>query len=171
MAVFPTNCFICKSTWIGAGAICDDCNYRIKSGTSRPVPPPPICTFCAGAHDTVDCLAAALHFQAQQAAAAAQANYKAAGIRTSRKYTGATMARRSRTRSVYTNYTPPLKFCTKCKSNYIIESKAGSVCSNCHTVVHNPCRNCGLTNTKGVQCADGGLTTQFIECQDCLFIE
>ena len=70
----------------------------------------------------------------------------------------------------------PMKFCPKCKGNYLIESKAGSVCSNCHTVVHNPCRNCESTNTKGLKAPNENLvpalgTVQFIECQDCLFIE
>lgn len=171
MPISPTNCFICKNTWTGAGAICDDCNYKLKHGTSRPVPPPPVCGFChAVGHETVDCLAAALHFQAQQQAAAAA---KIRPTHTGRWASGGPTMRRPRRRNPFTNYsyTPPLKYCTKCKSNYIIESKAGSVCSNCHTVIHNPCRNCGLQNTRGIQCADGGITTQFIECQDCLFIE
>lgn len=64
-------------------------------------------------------------------------------------------------------YGPPLKHCQVCKGNYLIETKAGSVCSSCRSVVHNPCRNCDSLNTKGTS-GDG---MQFIECTDCLFIE
>ena len=62
---------------------------------------------------------------------------------------------------------PILRHCPVCKGNYLIENKAGSVCANCHAVMHNPCRNCTSQNTHGLK----GDNTQFIACKDCLFIE
>jgi hypothetical protein len=154
----PSNCFICKNTYTGPGALCPTClqgvlthgyHYAGPKAPSQPPPPPPDCSFCGGAHDDADCLAAAVAFASS------------------------TMARRRSPHHAFTQYInrtatmPPLKACSKCRGNYLIESKAGSVCSSCHTVVHNPCRNCNSTATKGLS----GDSAQFIECQDCLFIE
>lgn len=159
MAILPTNCFICKNTWTGAGAICDACTLKLKHGTTykpQPPPPPPQCGFCGGPHYTPDCLAAALHLQA---------------LKVQQAQARSNMPPRKPRRNPYTNYAPPLKCCLKCKGNYLIESKAGNVCSNCRAVVHNPCRNCTSQNTKGIAAVEFSVTTQFIECQDCLFIE
>lgn len=167
----PTNCFICKNTWLGKGPICDQCNPKVKP---KPPPPPPSCGFCGGSHDLADCLLAAMYFQKQAAAAAALHQQQWA----------ATMATRTRSYNPYagrgsqtvaSNY-QRLKTCPTCKGNYVIESKAGSVCSSCKTVIHNPCRNCSSPNTRGLSAPDDNLvpglgSVQYIECQDCLFIE
>jgi hypothetical protein len=155
----PTNCFVCKNTYIGPGAICPPCRQNINRGyhysVKPPPPPPPDCSFCGGAHDDADCLAAAIAFAHTTTFAAS------------------TMARKRTLHHPFRQYSrfqangPPLKACSNCRGNYLIESKAGTVCSSCHTVVHNPCRNCNSTATKGLS----GDSAQFIECQDCLFIE
>lgn len=152
----PTACYICHNTWLGKGPVCDDCMYLATYGTAKPPPPPPICAFCAGAHETVDCLAAALHYQ-QQATHAAQVHMS-------------TRPRRPRRPRPFTNYTftPAMARCPACKGNYLIESKAGSVCTSCHTVCHGSCRSCTSENTRGLKSNDG---TQFIECNDCQYIE
>lgn len=157
MPAQPTNCFICKSTWLGPGAICDDCTRKLRNIAPRIVQPPPPCSYCGSSgHVDADCLQAAV-------------NIHAAKIAYARLYGGGMASSRSRRNPFTQPYRPatPLKYCPACKSNYLIESKAGSVCSNCRTVIHNACRNCGLSETKGIK-GDG---TQFIECQSCLFIE
>lgn len=84
-------------------------------------------------------------------------------------YTNFNMKYRSkpRTKPYIYNYRPPLKVCKTCKGNYLLESKAGSVCASCKTAIHNSCRNCDSSNTIGI----AGDNMQFIECQDCQFIE
>jgi len=142
MPAQPGNCFFCKKPWPGKGPMCDTC-----AGIILTAPPPitPICSFCKGPHDSVDCL---LH------------SFMAPPYRT-KPYTRTVQRGRM-------PYDPaPLKYCPACKSNYLIESKAGTICTSCHTVVHNPCRNCTSSNTHGVQ----GPHEQFVECGDCQFIE
>lgn len=152
MPSIPQNCFYCKNPWPGKGPMCDRCAGIIL----QPPITPTLCSFCNGAHDTADCLKAALANLAQNAY-----NYQLNMAARKRKpYTF--------TRTGRMHYDPaPLKYCSACKSNYLIESKAGAVCTSCHAVVHNPCRNCTSANTHGVT----GDSTQFIECGDCLFIE
>lgn len=142
----PTNCFICKNTWLGKGPLCTKCSAQLAGAA----PPPPICQICNGPHTAWQCPTVKL---AGMATTTARIRYR---------YTNSAASR--------------LKTCPTCKGNYIIESKAGSVCSNCKTVVHNPCRNCNSPNTRGLSAPDPDLVPglgniQFIECQDCLFIE
>ena len=162
----PTNCFICKNTWLGVGPICNNC----KPATQRPPPPPKVCVHCGGAHVVLDC---PLIYQQFQNMAGGLSNM----ARKRRGYNPFTGPHTSRptTQQHYTNYAP-LKTCPKCKGNYLIESKAGSVCSSCREVVHHPCRNCTSPNTRGLSCPDdnhvpGLASVQMIECQDCTFME
>lgn len=148
MPVTPTNCFICKNTWLGRGPICDSCN---------PAAPPQTCTFCGSpSHGLDNCLEAQLN---------AQKPYS--------YYNSPSMTiRRLRRSKPYTNYyyspqQPKLKYCQNCKQNAQVEAKAGTVCSNCKFVTHNPCRNCDSIATHGLS----GDNMQFIECNDCQFIE
>lgn len=151
MAVQPTNCFICKTTWLGTGPVCDKCLY-----VAAAVRPPQ----------------------------AAPANYKAKYVQQplpqhppKAPYTqqAPNMARKRSSRNPFTQSyfkqppQAPLKQCSSCKGNYLIESAAGSVCSSCKTVVHNPCRNCESTATKGIKSPSDNHT--YVECSDCLFIE
>ena len=148
MSISASNCYICKNTWLGAGPICDDCTYNTKFGLKSPKQPPLSCNYCGGQHHTLDCLIGAtglLSFMPKYSP------YRA----------------RSKLRTGLTTAAPPMKSCPTCKGNYLLESKAGSVCSSCRTVIHNPCRNCTSTNTTGIK----GDSLQFVECQDCLFIE
>ena len=154
MPAQPTNCFICKNTWLGAGPICDVCR-----GIIYPTPPPlPTCSFCGGFHDEVDCLAAALVAQRQK-----QPQYQAI-YNMARKH-----IRRSKPFTNYYNHPtpPPLKLCSKCNQRASVETKAGSICTSCKALTRNPCRNCDSTSTHGLS-GDG---LQFIECNDCRFIE
>ena len=143
MPATPQNCFFCKTPWRGKGPMCDNCRGIILTP-----PVTPICSYCGGFHDTADCLKAAISYLMP---------------RTKPYISSTTYRRRGRM-----PYDPaPLKYCNACKSNYLIESKAGNICTGCHAVVHNPCRNCTSQNTHGVT----GDSTQFIECGDCQFIE
>lgn len=155
----PQNCYHCKLPFAGKGPVCAACNLALLYATTRTKLPPMFnCTFCGSkTHDTVDCLAYALNVQQQQ---------QKAQLHMAQQILMATRTQRRTARHNY-NYTPPLKACPACKGNYLIESKAGSVCSNCRTVIHNVCRNCGLPNTRGLT----GDNTQFIECLDCQFLE
>ncbi len=157
MPINPSNCYICKTTWLGPGAICAACRYDLLF-PNRPAPSPIQCSFCGGSHDAADCLSAALQQAQQTQYKQAHHSYNYGSTITGRL----NMARKAK---LYTNYAPPLKHCSACKGNYAIESKAGSVCSNCRVVVHNPCRNCNSSHWQHQK------ITQFIECQDCLFIE
>lgn len=170
MPVMPTNCFICKTYWQGSTPICDDCTQllAVKAPTYQPITPniKLDCIFCgSNQHEIANCLDAQLHaqkLQAQQARDAQLAQMKAAAhIRAQIKPRG-----RSKPFANY-NYQPPLAVCPSCRGNYLIESKAGSVCSSCKTVVHNPCRSCTSSKTIGIK-GDG---VQFIECQDCQHME
>ena len=147
------TCIICKTIYVGVGAICTNCRQTAP-------PPKPHCTFCGGLHNISACKAFWNMALGTMQSTSATAQMR----KTNRHYTN------------YAQRTPPLKACRNCKGNYLIESKAGSVCSSCHTVVHHPCRNCESTNTKGLAAPNENLvpglgTIQFIECQDCLFIE
>jgi len=155
MPIHPTNCYLCKKPWTGVGPICPSCMGILQP----PVPPPlPICNYCLGFHDIADCLKAAVSYHTAKNLYNHQLNMA------SRKRNPYTQTRRTGR----TSYDPaPLKYCPVCKSNYVIESKAGTICTSCHTVVHNPCRNCTSSNTHGVQ----GPNEQFVECGDCQFIE
>ena len=62
MPAQPTNCYICKNTWLGAGPICDNCSPPI---TAKPTFIP-WCSFCGGRHDEADCLAGAVAAQQQK---------------------------------------------------------------------------------------------------------
>jgi len=149
MPASGTNCYVCKNTYIGPGPICPSC--ATGTSTSRRTSAVQVCNICGGFHASVDC---ALPTAVNKLAIAAMKQ------------------RRTRPNPFtnYRHYSPPMKACPVCRGNYLIESKAGSVCSSCGTVVHNPCRNCTSTATRGIKCTDGPIT-QFIECQDCLFIE
>lgn len=155
MSIVGTNCYFCHKTWLGAGPICDSCYVNIHQPAAPVQPPPPrvTCAVCSGHHPTALC------------AITLPPGYSYKG--------NIGMARRPRrTRYQYvsvSNDPPPLTKCPKCNGNYMIESKAGKVCSNCLTVVHNPCRECSSINTKGIK--DPTTNTQFIECEDCRFIE
>ena len=160
---YPTNCYICKNTWLGSGPICPNCQ-------PQPKPPPPKCTYCGGPHLVLDC--PDIYQQFHNMATAGLANM-ARRTRGHNPFVG-----RSASQKAYQHYTnyQPLKSCPKCRGNYLIESKAGSVCSSCREVVHNPCRNCASPNTRGLSCPDdnhvpGLASTQMIECQDCTFME
>ena len=150
----PTNCYICKNTWLGTTAICDKCR---RSGLGYKPPPSPMCSYCKGAHDSADCLADPL--------AAFVHNLTSANYRYMSKKT----VRRTKPFANYYNTppTPPLKFCSKCKGHTCIETKAGSICTSCKALTRNPCRNCTSTATHGLS----GDNMQFIECNDCQFIE
>lgn len=154
MPAQPTNCYKCKNTWLGIGPICDDC-FRPPRFIHQP---PPTCSFCQGAHETVNCLAAAAHY------------YQQGTLYNNMKYTRKTTKRRTKP---FTNYynspntPPPLKHCSKCKQQACIETKAGSICTSCNALTRNQCRNCGSTSTHGLS----GNNLQFIECNDCRFIE
>ena len=154
MPAQPTNCYICKNTWLGAGLICDNCSPPI---TAKPTFIP-WCSFCGGRHDEADCLAGAVTAPQQK-----QQQYQP-------PYN---MARKPIRRSKpFTNYynaptPPPLKLCSKCNQHATVETKAGSICTSCKALTRNPCRNCTSTNTHGLS----GDTIQFIECNDCQFIE
>lgn len=152
MSKQPTNCYICKNYWAGAGPICDSCNI-----TSRSVKP---CNFCGSStHNETNCYASKL--AQQQKARMHASNYNS--------YMARKTVRRSKP---FTNYynaptEPPLKLCSRCNQRTCIATKAGSICTNCKVLTRNPCRNCDSTATHGLS-GDG---TQFIECNDCLFIE
>lgn len=166
MSAQPQNCFICHNPWGGPDAICDTCKWQLRSTITSPPLPPPKCSYCNGKHDDADCLSAALAAQRNQAIH--QANQRAQ-MRNPYRHSRASSAFRAVLQGTHTThrYAPPLKVCPACRGNYLIESKAGSVCSSCKTVVHNPCPECTSTHTRGI--SDGG--QQFIECRDCLFIE
>lgn len=155
MPATPTNCFICKNTWRGVGPICDVCR-----GIIHPPPPQlPTCSFCGGNHNEAACSAAALAAQQLK-----QQLFNST-------YMAQRFIRRSKPFTNYYNGTSssPLKFCGKCKQNTCVKTKAGSICTNgaCKTLIRNPCRNCDSTSTHGLS-GDG---LQFIECNDCRFIE
>lgn len=191
----PTNCFICKNTWLGAGPICDDCNYRVSgpytnAQTAHTHTPPLQCNFCGGNHYESQCLAASLAQQyntnplkqahikqhasyynnAMKQVAAQMATQQQAQManRTRHRPYSTTTGRRSKP---YTNYydssSPPMKYCSACKQHQRLETKAGSICTNCKAITRNPCRNCNSGSTHGL----AGDSMQFIECNDCLFIE
>ena len=166
MPVTPTNCYLCRNTWLGKGPICDICSGKITPSSK------PVCTFCGSfTHTITGCLDAQLKSQQLRAAAVAAtqkiyAKWSAKSKPMPHRHTPKHRGPRRGT-NPYTNYPPLMKSCPNCKGNYLIESKAGNVCSSCKTVVHNPCRECDSSNTHGVK-GDG---VQFIECNDCLFIE
>lgn len=190
MPATPTNCFICKNYWPGKGPICDQCmaNYQhthpqFYAQHQKQYAPLKVCQFCgAQGHEQADCLdwklkvqQAAIAYAAQlaqtqaaQAAACKQAQhaYNYGGTMTGRR-------RRSKPyvnpRRVYSNYEtgPKLLYCSTCHQNQRAESKAGSICLNCKTLIRKQCRNCDSHETHGI----GGDGMQFIECNDCLFIE
>ncbi len=179
MPIKPTNCYICKKTWFGSGTICSAC-----MGKTPPPPPLSTCTFCGGPHNSATCLFATTAFQQMmqppQATGKKSQNplYTAAmHNKQPKKYCrncGSILHKTAHCRyrtfqsvanRAATNY--PLKPCPNCRGNHLIESKAGSVCAACKTVVHNPCRECSSNRTIGLK-GDG---VQFIECQDCKFIE
>ena len=144
------TCGKCGQTHFGTFKWCDQCLQRY--------PPPHYgqphiwCSYCGNTtHQTISCpiMKASTFFQ----------NYSGSNTNMRR--------RRNSNSAFHYQYQPPLKACPACKGNYLIETKAGSVCSSCRSVVHNPCRNCDSLNTKGTS-GDG---MQFIECRDCLFIE
>ena len=164
MPVSLSNCYICKNTWLGKGPLCDDClNHFTAAAQSK-------CSFCGGSHDDADCLAAALAAQQRK-----QNAYKSAysSYRATYNYNMATKTpRRSkpfmRYNAIYDQQmSPPLRFCCECNQRATIETKAGSICTNCKALTRNPCRDCDSTSTHGLS-GDG---TQFIECNDCQFIE
>ena len=149
-----TNCYKCHNTWLGQGPVCDDC-------LRPPVfihQPPLTCSLCQGAHKTVDCLAAGVYY------------HQPSTLYNNMTYTRKTTIGRTKP---FTNYynspnTPrPLKLCSKCKRQACIETKAGSICTSCNALIRNQCRNCDSTSTHGLS----GDNLQFIECNDCRFIE
>ena len=150
MPARPTNCFICKNTWLGKGPICDACLLTARGRS-------PLCNFCGSStHDEAHCLGSKL---AQQLKANIHRN----------TYMPRKAVRRSKP---FTNYynaptDPPLKLCSRCNQRTCIATKAGSICTNCKVLTRTPCRNCDSTATHGLS-GDG---TQLIECNDCLFIE
>ena len=48
-----------------------------------------------------------------------------------------------------------------------MESGGVNVCVSCRTVIRDPCRNCESRSVMAI--TDG--VDEFLECQDCLFIE
>ena len=153
MPAQPSNCYICKNYWAGAGPICDVCISKTKSHS-------PSCNFCGSpTHNETNCYASKL--AQQQKARMHASNYNS--------YMARKTVRRSKP---FTNYynaptEPPLKLCSRCNHRTCITTKAGSICTNCKVLTRNPCRNCDSTATHGLS----GDKTQFIECNDCLFIE
>ena len=145
MPVYPTLCFKCKNTWLGKGPICNVC---------RGIKP---CNLCGGAHAPADCsvLVNQYIYDALRYAMARTGSHKF------------TAWQHNSFKSRAYNARPLLKTCPACKSNYLIESKAGSICAGCRNVVHLPCRNCNSINTHGL----AGDSQQFIECSDCQFME
>ena len=145
-----TTCDKCGQPHFGTMRWCDQCLQRYPPTQQPPPQPHTWCSFCGTTqHRTVSCpIMTATAFFNTYANPATQSNMR-------------------RPRKLHYQYQPPLKTCPACKGNYLIETKAGSVCSSCRSVVHNPCRNCDSVNTKG-KSGDG---MQFIECTDCLFIE
>lgn len=163
MPISPTNCYICRKPWYGKGPLCNSCTAH--SAPQHSV----FCSYCGSkTHVEADCLDAQLAAQHRATLSAIQYSYISAQAQARL----ATMARRNTRRSKpYTNFydspEAPLKKCVKCHQNAQIETKAGSVCTNCKNIVRNPCRNCNSHETHGI----GGDGTQFIECNDCQFIE
>ena len=161
MPIQPTNCYICHHTWTGKSPICDNCSGHFTPTTQ----PPSTCSFCQGAHADIDCLSAAI---AQQHNMAGAYSFK-----TPQFHQGIFMAKKHpyRNKPFMGNYsypnTLPLKHCTTCNQFTCVETKAGSICTNCKTLIRYPCRNCNSTTTHGLS----GDNMQFIECNDCRFIE
>lgn len=152
MPAQPHNCFICKNTWLGSGPICDDCKPAAKN-YSLP------CKFCGSyQHDEATCVVFRLQQQNKSSFHAAKYNPFMAQrtVRRSKPFT-----------NFYADQGPPLKTCVKCKMKAVLETKAGRICTHCKAVTHNPCRNCTSTATHGL----GGDGMQFIECNDCQFME
>lgn len=150
MPVQPSNCFICKQTWYGQGAVCDACR-----GIS-----PPYCPKCATYHSPVaNCATFPCNFCGQvHVGVCPPLMFKYRGRRTQRPVGS---------RGTH-HQPPPLGMCPKCHMRSLLVSKAGGACMSCKAVIHYTCRNCASANTRGVKGLD---KDQFIECIDCLFIE
>lgn len=156
----PSNCFICKNTWTGKGPICPTCaiTQTIQAAAAQ---------WQKAAYQQPLDKAQQDHINDAMQYFFASVDTGPAGLTMprSRRPSHWAFARPSSGR-IYSQQ-PLLRTCPACKGNYLIESKAGTVCAGCKTVVHNACRNCTSTNTHGLF----GDKTQFLECGDCQFIE